>query len=151
MASPLASVVSLALAACGSKPKATAESTQPDTPAAPTLALYDFGEREPATVELPKEIREISGLATSADGRLFGHGDEKAMIAELDLASGAIVKRFTLGAYVGLTGLLAKEEVVAVVESMTKRKALLELNMKAVDAGIEFATKLHEDQNLWAV
>lgn len=46
---------------------------------------------------LPAELREISGLALSPDGRLFAHDDERAAIYELDTSSGRIVKTFTLG------------------------------------------------------
>ena len=44
-------------------------------------------------------MREISGLAVSPDGRLFAHDDEHAIIYELDVARGAIVKSFSLGAH----------------------------------------------------
>lgn len=46
---------------------------------------------------LPPELREISGLALDDRGRLFAHGDEAAVIVELDLRQGRLVKRFALG------------------------------------------------------
>lgn len=46
---------------------------------------------------LPDQLREISGLAVSPDGRLFAHDDEHAVIYQLDAARGAIVKSFALG------------------------------------------------------
>jgi len=46
---------------------------------------------------LPDELREVSGLALTGDGRLFAHGDEHAVIVELDFASGRAVKRFAFG------------------------------------------------------
>ncbi|NBC23017.1 MAG: hypothetical protein GVY21_06030 [Gammaproteobacteria bacterium] len=46
---------------------------------------------------LPDELREVSGLALSEDGRLFAHGDEQAVIYELDFVSGRAVKRFAFG------------------------------------------------------
>lgn len=46
---------------------------------------------------LPAELREVSGLALSEDGRLFAHGDEHAVIYELDFVSGRAVKRFAFG------------------------------------------------------
>jgi len=46
---------------------------------------------------LPKKLREISGLATAEDDRLFTHNDEKGVIYKIDPVSGAIVKIFTLG------------------------------------------------------
>jgi uncharacterized protein YjiK len=45
---------------------------------------------------LPKALNEISGLA-SVGGHLFAHGDEQAVIYELDHASHTIVRRFSLG------------------------------------------------------
>ncbi|MBC7767625.1 MAG: SdiA-regulated domain-containing protein [Phycisphaerales bacterium] len=46
---------------------------------------------------LPDQLREISGLAVSPDGRLFGHDDERAVIYEIDAREGALVKAFALG------------------------------------------------------
>jgi uncharacterized protein YjiK len=46
---------------------------------------------------LPDRLREISGLAVSPDGRLFGHDDERAVIYEIDVERGRFVKAFTLG------------------------------------------------------
>lgn len=46
---------------------------------------------------LPKELREISGLALTADGRLFVEADQAATIWELDYRRGVIRKRFSLG------------------------------------------------------
>jgi uncharacterized protein YjiK len=42
-------------------------------------------------------MREISGLATTRDGRLFGHGDEAAVVYELDNEGGRLIKNFALG------------------------------------------------------
>ncbi len=46
---------------------------------------------------LPTQLREISGLALTDDQRLFAHGDEVAVLFELDYADGAISKSFSLG------------------------------------------------------
>jgi uncharacterized protein YjiK len=46
---------------------------------------------------LPERLREISGLATTADDRLFTHDDELGVIYEIDPVAGGIVKIFTLG------------------------------------------------------
>jgi uncharacterized protein YjiK len=46
---------------------------------------------------LPPGLREISGLAATAEGRLFAHDDEHGEIGEIDLASGRILKAFALG------------------------------------------------------
>jgi len=60
------------------------------------LARYEIpasGER----FELPGRLDEISGLATSPDGRLFAHNDERATLNEIDPETGAVGKRFSLG------------------------------------------------------
>jgi uncharacterized protein YjiK len=46
---------------------------------------------------LPDRLHEISGLAVSPDGRLFGHDDEIGVIYEIDAARGTIVKWFAVG------------------------------------------------------
>jgi len=57
--------------------------------------VYDWAQRE--QWELPNNLREISGLALTPDGRLLAHDDERAIIYQLDYADGAVVKRFALG------------------------------------------------------
>ena len=47
--------------------------------------------------KLPGILREISGLAMTADGRLFAIEDEKALVYELDYSNGSLVSRFSLG------------------------------------------------------
>jgi uncharacterized protein YjiK len=46
---------------------------------------------------LPGRLDEISGLAATPDGRLFGHDDERATFHEIDPVTGAVGKRFSLG------------------------------------------------------
>lgn len=46
---------------------------------------------------LPKKLREISGLALTPDGRVMGHDDERALIHQIDVTSGASAKRFAVG------------------------------------------------------
>jgi uncharacterized protein YjiK len=47
---------------------------------------------------MPGRLDEISGLALTADGRLFGHDDERAVIYEIDATTGAVTRGFSLGA-----------------------------------------------------
>ena len=47
--------------------------------------------------KLPDKLNEISGLATTPDGRLLAVDDEKAVIYEIDHDEGRIVKKFALG------------------------------------------------------
>ena len=60
------------------------------------LQRHDFGRRS-ARYSLPDRLDEISGLATTSDGRLFGHDDERAMVYEIDRLTGKIGKRYSLG------------------------------------------------------
>jgi len=47
--------------------------------------------------DLPGRLEEVSGLAASADGRLFAHDDERARVYEVDPGSGKILKRIDVG------------------------------------------------------
>ncbi|MEO8199549.1 MAG: SdiA-regulated domain-containing protein [Gemmatimonadota bacterium] len=46
---------------------------------------------------LPTSLNEISGLALTTDGRLFTHGDERAVISQVDYRKGEVIKQFQLG------------------------------------------------------
>ena len=59
------------------------------------LAHYDLRGSGDSRVELEKGLAELSGLAFTADGRLLGHGDEKAVISQIDPADGAPLEQFT--------------------------------------------------------
>lgn len=47
--------------------------------------------------EMPGDLAELSGLALTGEGRLFGHGDEVGHLAEIDYRRGVLVKEFGLG------------------------------------------------------
>jgi uncharacterized protein YjiK len=47
--------------------------------------------------ELPDALREVSGLAATADGRVFAHADERAVILELDVRRERVAKTFAMG------------------------------------------------------
>lgn len=57
---------------------------------------YDF-ERPLFEATLPNRLDEISGLANTSDGRLFGHNDERGRVHALDGRTGEVGKRFDLG------------------------------------------------------
>ena len=59
------------------------------------LAHYDLRGSGDSRVELGKNLAELSGLAFTADGRLLAHGDEKAVISQVDPADGAPLERFS--------------------------------------------------------
>jgi hypothetical protein len=80
-------LLALALAAC-----AEAQSASPGG-----LGHYDLDGPPSARIELPNELAEISGLAFTDDGRLLAHGDERAVIYQIDFPSGKMVKRFAIG------------------------------------------------------
>ena len=67
------------------------------------------------------------------------------------IGSSKVANIVMLGAYIGLTKLLPKERVVTVIEALARKKELVELNMKAIDAGIEFTSKLRVEDDCWAV
>jgi uncharacterized protein YjiK len=68
-----------------------------DPPSAIALGASLFAAEPDLQWRLPKRLREISGLALTPDGRVMGHDDETAMIYELDIETGEVVKRFALG------------------------------------------------------
>jgi uncharacterized protein YjiK len=45
---------------------------------------------------LPPELREISGLTLTADGRMLAHADETGRIYQIDPKTGIVLKGFTL-------------------------------------------------------
>lgn len=59
------------------------------------LSSYDFSKKE--IFVLPNELKEISGLTTTKDGRLFAHNDEKGIVYEIDFINRSIVKSFPVG------------------------------------------------------
>lgn len=62
-----------------------------------TLKNYDIENPNAKVLELQSELREISGITFTNDDRLFGHGDEDAVIFQIDINTGKIVKQFYLG------------------------------------------------------
>jgi uncharacterized protein YjiK len=96
----------LASAACGEGRPADGDGSSPrpattsgEGAAKPSTPVgIDLGSPPASQVRLPAEVREISGLAVTADGRVFAHGDEDATIYQLDARSGQVTKQFTLAA-----------------------------------------------------
>jgi uncharacterized protein YjiK len=66
-------------------------------PSPSALAGYAITKGGDARWELPEALREISGLAATPEGRVFAHGDERALIVELDLRRERAIKAFTMG------------------------------------------------------
>jgi uncharacterized protein YjiK len=61
------------------------------------LDAFDFRTGAASQVRLPRALREISGLAVSADGRVFAHADERGVVYQLDASRGTVLKSFSLG------------------------------------------------------
>jgi uncharacterized protein YjiK len=76
----------LALAACAIEPAAPQ-----------TIENSLFSAAPSQQWRLPNRLREISGLAVTADGRVFAHDDEHAVIYEIDAVNGGLLKAFALG------------------------------------------------------
>jgi uncharacterized protein YjiK len=73
------------------------EPSTPQADRAPGARTSLFARAPTAAWRLPDRLREISGLTVSPDGRLFAHDDERAIIYQLDVAQGAIIKSFSVG------------------------------------------------------
>jgi len=64
----------------------------------PTLTQrYDF-ENSSNRVSLRHRLDEASGLAVTEGGRVFTHGDERAVVYEVDPETGTVLKQFSMGA-----------------------------------------------------
>ena len=61
------------------------------------LGQYDIGNESPEVLELPGALTEISGLATTQDGRLFGHNDETGVVRQISIKSGDASSWFNVG------------------------------------------------------
>jgi hypothetical protein len=61
------------------------------------LERYDFTSGSGYRAGLPPGLREVSGLATSPDGRLFAHNDERGVIYQIDPVTGEALKAFAVG------------------------------------------------------
>ncbi len=61
------------------------------------LAHYDLQAAPAQRIQLPGDLSEVSGIAFTRDGRLLAHGDERAVVWELQWPGGRVVKRFGIG------------------------------------------------------
>lgn len=61
------------------------------------LNRVDFAHKHAEVWKLPHRLREISGLAVTADGRVLTHEDNKGIVFEIDPSDGDIIKSFALG------------------------------------------------------
>jgi 2-oxoisovalerate ferredoxin oxidoreductase beta subunit len=63
-----------------------------------------------------------------------------------EIGSAKASNMVALGAYVGRTNLLDRSGLVKAVESVTKKRALLDLNLKAIEAGAKFAREQSDSE-----
>ena len=75
----------------------TTRSGQPPREIVGGLESYRVHQKPSTKLRLPKKLREVSGLASTQGGRLFGHGDEKGVIYEIDTDNGKILKEWLVG------------------------------------------------------
>ncbi len=59
------------------------------------LSRYDLDNPE-SRLKLAPELKEISGITVSGNGRLFAHDDEKGTVYQLEPENGKILKRFSI-------------------------------------------------------
>jgi len=77
---------------------ADATSSAPQAQSAALLDKFDWREKSATHAKLPRALQEISGLAVTPDGRVFAHGDERALVVQIDACAAKAVKAFSLGA-----------------------------------------------------
>ena len=61
------------------------------------LQNYNFEEVSPVLWQLPKQLKDISGLALTPDSRLFAHQQKRGIVWEIDWQKGTLGKSFHLG------------------------------------------------------
>jgi len=61
------------------------------------LSKYDIASKTPLIITLPNELKEISGITMTPDGRMFCQQDESGIVYQLDYENGKVIKRFYLG------------------------------------------------------
>jgi hypothetical protein len=90
-------LAALALAACdaGAGAQSRAQIQTADDARATGASL--FAAAPDRRWRLPDRLNEISGLAVTREGRLLAHGDEQAIVYELDNENGRLVRNFALG------------------------------------------------------
>ena len=101
-------------------------------------------DEKPAAVWImPPELREISGLALTEDGKILAHDDEVSKIYVIDPRRGMLVKQFTLG-----TGMRGDFESIAVagtdIYMLASNGVLYQFQEGADGAGVPYsANDLH--------
>ena len=88
---------------------------------------------------MPPELREISGLALTADGRILAHDDEVSKVYVIDPRRGILLKQFTLG-----TGMRGDFESITIAGSdiymLASNGVLYQFQEGADGAGVPYST-----------
>ncbi|MBV6522827.1 MAG: hypothetical protein MNPFHGCM_02977 [Gemmatimonadaceae bacterium] len=63
----------------------------------PPLAGFDLHGAGAMRVFLPADLREVSGLAVTLEGRVLAHADEVGVVTQIDPGTGTAIKHFALG------------------------------------------------------
>ena len=61
------------------------------------LSGYKINGKDVIQIKLPKELREISGLAYTGDAFVYAHNDEEGIVFKVSVESGEIIKKFYVG------------------------------------------------------
>lgn len=106
------------------------------------------------------EAELVSGGLIIYDSSLIDHSPARSDVEVIALPATEMADKIgnaksanmvALGALIGKTNLLDKDAVLDVVKAMTKKAALLDLNISAVEAGFDFARASAAEENLWGV
>lgn len=124
-------MLAVAMAACGAPAPNAVEARE-----RPTASL--FASTPSATASLPAALKEVSGLAVTAEGRILAHDDERAVVREIDPASGEVVRSFAAGDTVGdFEGIAVADADIYVIDSAGR---LLRFREGADAARVPFET-----------
>ena len=61
------------------------------------LAQFDLANKSNKVIYLPKELKEVSGLAVGGDDILYMHNDEKGIVYKFDIKKKKIISKYELG------------------------------------------------------
>ncbi|MBE2255210.1 MAG: SdiA-regulated domain-containing protein [Ignavibacteria bacterium] len=92
-------IISLGFSSCGKrKDESKDNKDKEEKKSYPTgnLGFYEIENKDIKVINLPKPLKEVSGIVITDEGRMFGHNDELGSIFEIDTETGAIKKTFHL-------------------------------------------------------
>lgn len=95
-------LLSVMLNGCGREEQENKMKDKTDKPPKavdPSSALsgFDISGAAPVVLKLPNELKEISGITVTPDGRLLAVQDESSYVYEINPVDGSIVKKFAVG------------------------------------------------------